>query len=241
MRAVFCEVGKVLCGRWLFLSAVCTAAFLWLGLGSHSYWMISVDEYSVDFIFLLNLSLTGESTMLSLPLLAALPAAASALTELRTGAFRAKVFRTGKGKWQAGKVCSCAAAAVCSQIAGIIIFSAVIALFTSIKGGVFPSISVMLGVLPVICARALSAVIFAGFGMVAAVLSGSSASAYVAPLAACFSLKLIGSRFFPGAVYINPAKWLCGDSQALILLTACCAAVILWQAVVLGTELKRHG
>ena len=101
-RAAVWETLRSLTDKWFWLAAGATVIFLWLGIGTESYIMLQSSEFPVDKRELLQNSLMSESTSLSLPALAALPAAAMALTEVKTGIVRSKVFRVGRRAWRIG-------------------------------------------------------------------------------------------------------------------------------------------
>lgn len=239
IRAVFCEIWRVFLAKWFWFASIGTVIFLWLGLGSESYYMLQSSEIPLDMLGLLQTTMTSESTALSLPALAALPAAAVALAEMRTGIFRAKVFRAGRCSWRTGKIGACMVSAVLSQLLGVLIFIGVLFGLT-LKNGSVEESAVEGALWGAIGARLLASVAFACFGSTIAVLTGSSASAYVAPMAACFTLKLLGSRFFLDVQYIDPLEWMSGDKNAIKLLLILCVIMIIAQDLALRREMKRH-
>ena len=241
LRCSALESFRALMGKWFAFAAVGTLIFLWLGIGTDSFNMLRSDQFTVDRQNLIYMSLTSESTALSLPALAALPAAAMALTELRTGIFRAKVFRSGRAAWRTGKIISCITSAALSQAVGLLAFSLVLWVFELKRGSVEVS-SVESGVLGgMIFARLLAGAAFACFGAALSLATGSAATAYVAPMAACFTLKLLGSRFFLETRYIDPIEWLSGDKFALTLLWFILAATLILFDIILRKEMERHG
>lgn len=225
-RAAVWETLRSFTDKWFWLAAVATVIFLWLGIGTESYIMLQSSEFPVDKRELLQNSLMSESTALSLPALAALPAAAMALTEVKTGIVRSKVFRVGRRAWRIGKLAACAVSAVLSQMMGIVAFVGILSILECRNGCIVPS-AVENGVIgTMIGAHLLAAVIFACFGAAMAMLTGIGASAYVAPMAACFTMKLLGSRFFLETPYIDPTEWLSGNEFALRLLWMLLAATM---------------
>ncbi len=227
------EILRVLKGRWFLISILGTALFLWTGIGSESYFVLNDSEHMFNVSVILRRALVSESSMLSLPALAALPAAASALLELRCGAARNAVFRAGRKSYLFGKLLSLLVSALLAQLAGIVLFTLI--LFSA--GGAFAASDVSALWEPIAARLAVSGA-YACMGAIFALASGTSAAAYVAPMAVCYALIMISARFLIDVPYINPTDWLIGDSAFLVssILCAVCAVMFL---LVLKREMRK--
>lgn len=54
-----------------------------------------------------------------------------------------------------------------------------------------------------------------GWGCLAALLTETAAAASFAPLCLCYAMMMIGTRFFPGIVQLNPVSWFTGGALPL--------------------------
>lgn len=238
MKTVICELRRVLCGRWFYWAALGTTVCLWLGMGSASWRMIRYGHFGSSFKALIQTALTGQSSMLSLPALAALPAASVALQEIRCGAMRTRIFRVGRRSYRVGKLTVCVLGAMLSQILGATLFIGLLyALYTVHGAAIQMSLT---SVLSMLAARWLASAAYACFGAGMALCTNTSASAYVAPMAACFTLKLLGSRFFIGVPYVDPSDWLAGGAGALPLMLILCVGMLGLFDAALGREMAHH-
>lgn len=238
MKTIICELRRVLCGRWFYWAALGTTVCLWLGMGSASWRMIRYGHFVSSFKALIQTALTGQSSVLSLPALAALPAASVVLQEIQCGAMRTCVFRVGRRRYRVGKLTTCVLGAMLSQILGTILFVGLLyGLYTIHGADVQMSLT---SVLPMLATRLLASAAYACFGAVIALCTNTSASAYVAPTAACFTLKLLGSRFFIGVPYVDPSDWLAGGASALALMLILCVGMLGLFDATLGREMAHH-
>ena len=55
-------------------------------------------------------------------------------------------------------------------------------------------------------------------GCVIALATETASAAYLAPLCLCYTLMMIGTRFFPDAAMLNPMQWVSGTAWLLIVL-----------------------
>ena len=60
--------------------------------------------------------------------------------------------------------------------------------------------------------------IWAGVGCVIALATETASAAYLAPLCLCYAMMMIGTRFFPDAVMLNPMRWVNGNEWVLVVL-----------------------
>ena len=68
---------------------------------------------------MLTMGMKGDFGLLTLPALSALPFAAQALHEIKSGAIRPAVFRTGRKNWIIGKVAGCVISGMLLQGAAV--------------------------------------------------------------------------------------------------------------------------
>ena len=57
--------------------------------------------------------------------------------------------------------------------------------------------------------------IWASVGCVMALATETSSAAYLGPLCLCYALMMLGKRFFPAAVMLNPINWIDGGDGML--------------------------
>ena len=175
--------------------------------------------------------------MLTLPALSALPFAAQALHEIRSGAVRPAVFRTGRKSWIAGKAAGCIASGMLLQGAAAgLVYLVLNGLMLAVSGQEFPWGD---GTVfwPVLLRRMMCGGIWAGIGCVTALITETSSAAYLAPLCLCYTLMMIGTRFFPDAVMLNPMQWL---SEGAGLLPALLGLVIILAVFFLNRGVRKY-
>ena len=63
--------------------------------------------------------------------------------------------------------------------------------------------------------RMLCGGIWASVGCVMALATETSSAAYLGPLCLCYALMMLGKRFFPAAVMLNPINWIDGGDGML--------------------------
>ena len=198
--------------RWFFLSAALTVCALWAGLGPESYWLLRGGRQEIS--WLMEKALAANANALSLPLLSVLPAGAQARKELSGGAVRNILFRCGTGKYLASRTVSLMLSAVLTQCLGVAGFAALLRIFTD---GSFSA--------GLIAPRLLSAIIFALTGSAGALVTRDAACGYVIPAAVCFSLSMLRSRFWTGAAWLDPVRWLAGGGGMVLFLTVLLAVL----------------
>ena len=105
MKSIFYDLRRAIAGRWFLAALFATAVALYLSIGQASYGLIgylkSIEWQEEDFWYslsdLLALGLQGDFGMLTLPALSALPFAAQALREIKSGAIRPVPWRYRNG------------------------------------------------------------------------------------------------------------------------------------------------
>lgn len=169
---------------------------------------------------MLTMGMKGDFGLLTLPALSALPFAAQALHEIKSGAIRPAVFRTGRKNWIIGKVAGCV-------ISGMLLQGAAVGLLFLILNGLTVAM-IRQGFpwgeggdfWPILLRRMLCGGIWAGVGCVIALATETASAAYLAPLCLCYALMMIGTRFFPDAMMLNPMQWVSGATWFLTIVLA---------------------
>ena len=245
MKCILSDVRRAIAGRWFLAALMATTVALYLSIGQASYGLIgyleSIEWQEGNFWYsmsdLLALGMKGDFGMLTLPALSALPFAAQALHEIKSGAIRSAVFRTGRKSWIIGKVAGCAISGMLLQGAAVgLLFLILNGLMYGIAGQWFPwgeggDFWLLL------FNRMLCGGIWAGVGCVIALATETASAAYLAPLCLCYTLMMIGTRFFPDAAMLNPMQWVSGASWILLILLA---ITLSFQVLFLNRGVKRY-
>jgi len=236
---------RAIAGRWFLAALIATTGALYLSVGQATYRLIgyleSVEWQEDGFWYsmsdLLVRGMKGDFGLLTLPALSSLPFAAQALREIKCGAIRPAVFRTGRNSWIIGKAAGCAVSGMLLQGAAVgMLFLILNGLMYGIAGQGFPwgeETDFWLLLLN----RMLCGGIWAGVGCVIALATETASAAYLAPLCLCYALMMIGTRFFPDAVMLNPMQWVNGVTWFLILVLAVTLAL---QAFFLNRGVQRY-
>lgn len=226
MKSICYDLRRAIAGRWFLAALMATTVALYLSIGQATYGLIgyleSIEWQEENFWYsmsdLLALGMKGDFGMLTLPALSALPFAAHALHEIRSGAIRPAVFRTGRNSWIIGKTAGCVISGMLLQGAAVgLLFLILNGLMVAMTGQDFPwgeggDFWLLL------FHRMLCGGIWAGVGCVIALATETASAAYLAPLCLCYTLMMIGTRFFPDAAMLNPMQWVSGTAWLLIVL-----------------------
>lgn len=245
MKCILSDVRRAIAGRWFLAALMATTVALYLSIGQASYGLIGYLEsiewqegyfwYSMS--DLLALGMKGDFGMLTLPALSALPFAAQALHEIKSGAIRSAMFRTGRKSWIIGKVAGCAISGMLLQGAAVgLLFLILNGLMYGIAGQWFPW-GKGGDFWPLLFNRMLCGGIWAGVGCVIALVTETASAAYLAPLCLCYALMMIGTRFFPDAAMLNPMQWVSGATWILLILLA---ITLSFQVLFLNRGVKRY-
>lgn len=226
MKSICYDLRRAIAGRWFLAALIATTTALYLSVGQATYGLIgyleSVEWYEDGFWYsvsdLLVLGMKGDFGMLTLPALSTLPFAAQALHEIKSGAIRPAVFRTGRNSWIIGKAAGCVISGMMLQGAAVgLLFLILNGLMRGYAGQWFPW-----GdggdFWPMLLRRMLCGGIWAGVGCVIALATETAPAAYLAPLCLCYALTMIGTRFFPDAMMLNPMQWVNGAAWLLVIL-----------------------
>lgn len=191
MKAIVCDVRRALAGRWFWAALLATTAALYLSIGQAADALMD-DTQNLRFTLseLLLMALCGDFGMLTLPALSALPFAAQALHEIKCGAVRPAVFRAGRRMWILGKAAGCILSGMVLQAAAAGLLGLI--LYAVRGGGIWASV-----------------------GCVMALATETSSAAHLGPLCLCYALMMLGKRFFPAAVMLNPINWIDGGDGML--------------------------
>lgn len=245
MKCILSDVRRAIAGRWFLAALMATTVALYLSIGQASYGLIgyleSIEWQEGNFWYsmsdLLALGMKGDFGMLTLPALSALPFAAQALHEIKSGAIRSAVFRTGRKSWIIGKVAGCAISGMLLQgVAVGLLFLILNGLMYGIAGQWFPW-GKGGDFWPLLFNRMLCGGIWAGVGCVIALVTETASAAYLAPLCLCYALMMIGTRFFPDAAMLNPMQWVSGATWILLILLA---ITLSFQVLFLNRGVKRY-
>lgn len=248
MRCILSDLRRALTGRWFLLSLLATVLALYLSAGTQTYdFLLSLRElydpdnqimyFSIDAASLLTGAMRGDFGLLTLPALSALPYGAQALLELKSGALRPVVFRTGRRSWLAGKLLACVISGMALQGLATVVLLGVLHGMTRTIGGIPLPPGDMSAVWAMLLRRMLCGGLWAGVGSVIALLTETSAAASIAPLCLCYALMMVGTRFFPAFTAMNPMNWLSGWVWPLLLGLAAVAVGLL---ATLNREVKRY-
>lgn len=211
MKAIVCDVRRALAGRWFWAALLATTAALYLSIGQAADALMD-DTQNLRFTLseLLLMALRGDFGMLTLPALSALPFAAQALHEIKCGAVRPAVFRTGRRMWILGKAAGCILSGMVLQAAAGLLG---LILYAVRGGGILLPINAEFHT--ALLRRMLCGGIWASVGCVMALATETSSAAYLGPLCLCYALMMLGKRFFPVAVMLNPINWIDGGDGML--------------------------
>lgn len=213
MKAIVCDVRRALAGRWFWAALLATTAALYLSIGQAADALMD-DKQNLRFTLseLLMMALYGDFGMLTLPALSALPFAAQALHEIKCGAVRPAVFRAGRRMWILGKAAGCILSGMVLQAAAAAGLLGLI-LYAVRGGGILLEINAEFNA--ALLRRMLCGGIWASVGCVMALATETSSAAYLGPLCLCYALMMLGKRFFPAAVMLNPINWIDGGDGIL--------------------------
>lgn len=186
------------------------------------------DHFYLNAADLLTQGLQGDFGMMLLPALSALPFAARALQEIKSGAISPAVFRVGRKSWIAGKLLSTFVSGTLLQVAASIGLLLVFHLMMLIYAGKLFPMGDFAPVWAVLLRRMLCGGFWAGVGCLIALTTETASAAYIAPLCLCYAMVMIGTCFFPEATLLNPTNWLAAPAWPLLLVLAVLIAGLAW-------------
>ena len=245
MKSICYDLRRAIAGRWFLAALFATTAALYLSIGQVTYSLIgyleSIKWQEENFWYslsdLLVLGLQGDFGMLTLPALSALPFAAQALHEIKSGAIRPVVFRTGRTAWIVGKAAGCTLSGMLLQGSAVgLLYLILNGLMVCIAGQGFPW-GENAAFWPMFLRRMFCGGIWAGVGCVIALATETASAAYLAPMCLCYALVMIGTRFFPDVAMLNPMQWVNGAAWLLVVLLIITIAL---QALFLKRGVQRY-
>ena len=226
MKSILYDLRRAITRRWFLAALLASTIALYLSIGQATYGLIDYlksiewqeDSFWYSMSDLFAMGMKGDFGMLTLPALSALPFAAQALHEIKSGAIRPAVFRTGRNRWIIGKAAGCVISGMMLQGAAVgLLFLILNGLMRGYAGQWFPWGNGG-DFWPMLLRRMLCGGIWAGVGCVIALATETASAAYLAPLCLCYALMMIGTRFFPDAVMLNPMRWVNGNEWVLVVL-----------------------
>lgn len=236
MKCIYADFRRAITGRWFLAAFLASMAALYLSMGAQSYELLNLlsqvstpeEDFQLDGSALLLQALQGHFGMLVLPALSALPFAGQALQEIQCDAIRPVIFRVGRTPWIAGKWSATLASGALVQLAAAMGLLLTLQLAMLCCVGTLCPLTDMGSIWPLLLRRMLCGGIWAGVGCLAALLTETAAAACFAPLCLCYAMMMIGTRFFPGIVQLNPVSWFTGGALPLLLTLAALAAALNW-------------
>lgn len=236
MKCIYADFRRAVTGRWFLAAFLASMAALYLSMGAQSYELLNLlsqvstpeEDFQLDGSALLLQALQGHFGMLVLPALSALPFAGQALQEIQCDAIRPVIFRVGRTPWIAGKWSATLASGALVQLAAAMGLLLTLQLAMLCCVGTLCPLTDMGSIWPLLLRRMLCGGIWAGVGCLAALLTETAAAACFAPLCLCYAMMMIGTRFFPGIVQLNPVSWFTGGALPLLLTLAALAAALNW-------------
>lgn len=236
MKCIYADFRRAITGRWFLAAFLASMAALYLSMGTQSYELLNLlsqvstpeEDFQLDGSAMLLQALQGHFGMLVLPALSALPFAGQALQEMQCGAVRPVIFRVGRNPWIAGKWSATLASGALVQLAAAMGMLLTLQLAMLCCVGMFFPLADWGRLWPLLLRRMLCGGIWAGVGCLAALLTETSAAACFAPLCLCYAMMMIGTRFFPGIVLLNPVSWFTGRAWPLLLALAVLASALNW-------------
>ena len=223
MKCIFSDFRRAITGRWFLIAIFASMLALWASVGPQSWYVLDAlqmaaeDDEWMDWPYFLQSALTGQLGLLLLPALSALPCASEALHELRSGVFRPAIFRTGRAAYIWGQTLSCVVSGMAVQLCAFVGLSLFLNAASRMAGGGWIPMEALGGCLPPLVGRALCGGGWAVIGCIVALITETSSAALIAPLCLCYALTMIGTRFFPNALFLNPVNWPSAPPPALLL------------------------
>ena len=218
MKTILHDLRRAIAGRWFLTALIATSAALYLSVGQATQGLADylqnsqfyTDGFWCSLSEMLVLGMQGSFGMLTLPALSALPFAAQALHEIKSGAIRPAVFRTGKTAWTVGKASVCIVSGMLLQGAAVGLLYLILNGLVRGRTGQWFSWGTGAEFWQMLLCRMLCGGIWAGVGCVIALATETASAAYLAPLCLCYALMMIAARFFPELPTLNPTLWVSG-------------------------------
>lgn len=236
MKCIRYDLRRAIAGRWFLAALLASVAALYLSIGQDVDYLMNVlvnyeyyaeEGFPLTMMSLLRQGITGDFGMMTLPALSALPYAAQPLTELKCGALRPAIFRTGRTGWIIGKAAACLLSGMALHTAAALLLALALQGLTLGRIGQPLPLGDASEALTPLIRRMLCGGLWAGVGCIIALLTETVSAAYLAPLCLFYAMVMIGTRFFPEALMLNPVHWLTGMTWPLGLSVLAVAAVLM--------------
>ena len=228
MKTFSAELLRLIRMPVFYITAVMTLLLLLFGIERGAFDLF--QGYYSESRFILEQAFLSKANMISLPLLSALPSAASCQKEISQGVLRSVLFRTRKRTYLLSRCLTVSSAALLAQMLGILLFWALTAILTR-------DLYLPLGL---ILSRLCLTAIFSMVGAIGALLAQDSACAYVAPVTLCFSLSMLKSRFFTETDLMDPLYLMSAGKQAFPVLALSLIAAFTMFYLLLKKEVSEH-
>lgn len=246
MKCICNDFRRAITGRWFLGALGLSMAALYLSIGQDTHYLLSMlsdhtlleeMDFGLRLDELLMQGLAGTLGVMVLPALSALPFALQPLQELKCGALRPAIFRVGRKSWLLGKTLAVLLSGMLLQGVAAVGLTLMFQLLVLLAMGQAFPMENLPQVLPLLLRRMLCGGLWAGVGCIAALLTETASAACLAPLCLCYAMVMIGTRFFPQALFLQPAAWLTGQTWPLMVALAAVAAAML---LTLRREVNTH-
>ena len=166
----------------------------------------------------------GSRTMMFLlPVLCVLPYGASYVEDVRSGYIRSVLMRTDHTVYLRRKIAACSLAGGLVTALGMLLTIAAAAVMTAVMSDTpaeEPSAvdaealrQMAVTILGMILLYALAAMLWAAFGMLISMLTGSTLVAYLGPFIAFYLLQILYERYLVDVPLLSPSYWLAPDER----------------------------
>ena len=211
MKTVIAEIKRALFGRGFVIALLGAAVCVLAGAFSEVFRVIDMGVCQLGYhrtVFLR--ALESEIILFTVPILAALPFAASFADDVRTGFLKSYLTRTSVGRYLTGKGLGTILSGGLALGLGLVI--AYIILFLILSPFEYTGSAAAVGVMPRIFTRLLlfflSGCFWAGVGLIASALSLNVYLAYAFPFISYYLLIILQERYLRTEFMLNPRNWL---------------------------------
>lgn len=220
------ECLKLLKNPWMYIVSVLTFVVLVLSLGTELFEIRFYESISPEDLF--AKSFTSKETLLSLPILSALPFAGDLTEDFKSGFFRPYIFRVGIKSYVISKTLALVLSVFMSQLTGTLLFSFFL---NAISGSFFLEFHIFFS-------RIMLGIIFALMGSSFALIQKDKNFGLVMPIAFALFFGMIGDRIFYNINFLKFTNLIRGDFTLLLLVTA--TFLLMLYQFFLIFEVKKH-
>ena len=211
MKTFISELRRAVTARPFAIASLGTAVCVLIGAFSDVFAVFTVgaDMFGAHRVILLN-ALRSDVMLLAVPILAAIPFAASFSEDLKSGFIKQYLTRTDTGSYLFGKGFASMLSGGLAILLGII--TAFFVLFLVLSPleyfGQKAVESLMPKVLKYCVIFFICGCLWAGVGLIASALFNNVYLAYAAPFISCYLLIILQERYLRGEFMLNPKNWL---------------------------------